>query len=56
MFALQTLLLQAFMYQGQQLLPELQARLSQLQYTLETVKARCRHAGEHRQFLCYVVA
>jgi hypothetical protein len=48
-FALQTLLLQAFVYRGQQLLPELRARLAQLQYTLDTVKTRCRHAGERRQ-------
>lgn len=42
---LQTLLLQAYVHRGQQLLPELQARLSQLRYTLDTVKARCRNTG-----------
>lgn len=44
--ATQTLLLQACVHRGQQLLPDLQARLSQLQYTRDTVKARCRHAGK----------
>lgn len=41
----QTLLLQAHTLRGQQLVPELQARLSQLRYTLDTVKARCRNTG-----------
>jgi hypothetical protein len=38
-------MLEAFVHRGQKLLPELQTGLSQLQFTLDTIRARSRTTG-----------